>query len=231
MRYLPMILAAGLMSVGLIATSSRSCRRRDADAHLRSFRCRGHVGRKGWLLLPPSSLWLSAILRRLWLPKAVLRLWLPTALLWLRIWIWASLALLREGQPRTSIFSCGLNRFRWARQSPPESASTLRETRLAPPAGVPGFLRNPSHFARLGLCRLPNLDEQHIVSSIGAAFENNLRPIVRLGIDGKELGGRMRNDDEIAADFDLNFRVVGHCPDRLAICDLAATSLNKGCLV
>ena len=124
----------------------------------------------------------------------------------------------------------GLNQCQWARQCPP-GISVHAERDPACPTGVPGFLRNPSHFARLGLRRLPNLDEQHIVSSIGAAFENNLRPIVRLGIDSKELGGRMRNDDEIAADFDLNFRVVGHCPDRLAIYVLAATSLNKGRLV
>ena len=101
MRYLPMIFAAGLLSAGFLVSSRPSGR--DARAHVGSFCCRRHVGRESWLLLPPSSLWLSAILRRLWLPEALLRLWLPTALLWL--WIWASLALLTEGQPRTSIFS------------------------------------------------------------------------------------------------------------------------------
>ena len=75
-----------------------------------------------------------------------------------------------------------------------------------------GFLASgdPPQLARLGACRLPNLDEQHIVSSIAAAFENNLRPIVRLRIDGKELGCRMRNYDEIATTSYVKFR-VGHC--------------------
>ena len=60
------------------------------------------------------------------------------------------------------------------------------------------------------LSRLPNLDEQHIVSGIGAALENKLRPIVRLRIDGKKLRGGVRDNYEIATDYDLKFR-IGHC--------------------
>ena len=58
-------------------------------------------------------------------------LWLPTSLLWL--WIWASLALLREAG--TPILIRGFNRSRWrprpGRFPPPGPAGRLRETRLA----------------------------------------------------------------------------------------------------
>ena len=96
MRYLPKILGAALLlSAGFVGSGP-------AAATMPGLLDRSAVTdsplEKVGYYLPPSSLWLSAILRRLWLPQALLRLWLPAALLWLwiRIWIWASLALLRE---------------------------------------------------------------------------------------------------------------------------------------
>ena len=71
MRYFPMILAAGLLSAGLLAGSGPA--HRHAHARVGSFRCRGHVGREGWLLLPPPLL--QTLLLWLWtLLSALLRL-------------------------------------------------------------------------------------------------------------------------------------------------------------
>ena len=81
-------------------------------------------------------------------------------------------------------------------------------------AALAPSLYQPPQLARLVVGGLPNLDEQHIVSCIGAALENKLRPIVRLHIDGKKLRGRMGNDDEILTNFNLKLRGWS-LPDRL----------------
>ena len=78
---------------------------------------------------------------------------------------------------------------------------------------APSLYQSPP-LARLVVGGLPNLDEQHIVSFIGAALENKLRPIVRLHIDGKKLRGRMGNNDEILTNFNLKLRGWS-LPDRL----------------
>ena len=86
-------------------------------------------------------------------------------------------------------------------------------------------LHDPPQLARLSVRGLPNLNEQNIVPGIGAAFENKVRPIVRLHIDGKKLRGRMGNDDEIATDFDLKFSVC-HCCQAV----FCKASFNDECL-
>ena len=50
MRYLPMILGAGLLTERRITCGLRPSPRRHAHARVGSFRCRGHGGRKGCLL-------------------------------------------------------------------------------------------------------------------------------------------------------------------------------------
>ena len=54
-----------------------------------------------------------------------------------------------------------------------------------------------------------------MVIGIGAALENMVRLMFWLGEDGDKLCGRVRDDDQIATDFDLNFSV--------------GPSLNKEC--
>ena len=86
-------------------------------------------------------------------------------------------------------------------------------------------LHDPPQLARLSVRGLTNLNEQNIVPGIGAAFENKVRPIVRLHIDGKKLRGRMGNDDEIATDFDLKFSIC-HCCQAV----FCKASFNDECL-
>jgi hypothetical protein len=123
MRYLPNYITRRSTTERRITCGFRPSPRRHAHARVGSFRYRGHGGRKGCLLPPTLSSFLSPWLLRPWI-----WLWLPPP-----IWIWASLALLREAG--TPILIRGFNRSRWrprpGRFPAPGPARWLRETRLA----------------------------------------------------------------------------------------------------
>ena len=137
MRYFPMILAAGLLSAGLLAGSGPAHamptlaldRSAVADTQVEKVAyyhryARRHYRRgllRVWLWLPP-ILWL-------WLPPTLLR----------RLWIWASLALLRG---RNSDLNSRVNRSRWrkprqGRIPPPDQPAEEPGSR---PPRVAGFL-------------------------------------------------------------------------------------------